>query len=202
MSESEVLKKHLIIYNNISDNLDSFQNKIKDKIACKPNCSFCCNQKVTVSISELELLVDFIRRNLDEISLLNLKKNSCANGMIYQQNLMVNKPCSLLNSEGKCSVYSIRPFECRRYISFSVDTCKEFQTDSHAFDKNPTSYDELHDKKSVEYIIKEGSLQHGIFELNYSIFLALTYNDWRTKLINENPLNLKGNYENRMENYR
>jgi Fe-S-cluster containining protein len=45
--------------------------------------------------------------DIDEIDLLL--------GVFYQQ----QRPCPLLDSEGSCSIYALRPLTCRMYLSFS-----------------------------------------------------------------------------------
>lgn len=116
---------------------------------CFAGCSFCCNHWVEdVNSFETILMGDYIKRNFpekidsivsifkeddkhlhyvsdvmeqkfaefkDDEELNHLDKTDLLLASYYQ----LKRPCALLDENGKCSVYDVRPITCRIYFNFS-----------------------------------------------------------------------------------
>ncbi len=117
--------------------------------SCKKGCGICCNHWPEDTYSfEVEIIADHLRthrpREIDRIvellkvdvrCLQNIKRTvearfkgqaereALAGIDLYDVALssfyQFNRPCPLLDKNGSCTIYAIRPFTCRVYVSFS-----------------------------------------------------------------------------------
>jgi len=170
------------------------QKQSNVKLACREGCSFCCYLKVEVSPEEVFLIAEYIRRNLAPAQITEIKKKAKENAveiqsLTWEEQAGRNIPCALL-SEGKCSVYSVRPSVCRKFHATTVDTCK------YSYD-NPSDFQskgsENPDLKAVLSFanqgIREGFRSQGfdpnMYDLNCALSEALEDSNaeikWRAK---------------------
>ncbi len=100
--------------------------------ACGPGCATCCTRSVTLTTGEGRLLVDFLRdtgRGLPELprDLRPLRPALTTNGLAGSclagqevpeeaESPWLFEPCFFLR-ENRCSVYEVRPFACRSFVS-------------------------------------------------------------------------------------
>jgi hypothetical protein len=97
-------------------------------IACAEGCAFCCNVRVEVSVPELALLVDFLKRTRSAEHLARLRARAAALAADPRVRSRDEKPaariaCALLES-GRCSVYEARPLACRGCTSYDASSCQ------------------------------------------------------------------------------
>lgn len=117
---------------------------------CAEGCSFCCRQKIPLTLPEAHILAQYIKRNFsgeqkdefrkrmsdwfdwvrDELPKYgNTKEDEKA--AFYD-----HSPYCPLLVDGKCSTYPVRPFACRtHYSSSSLDNCRSFTAVRNAPDK-------------------------------------------------------------------
>lgn len=118
-----------------------------DAIACKSGCSYCCRHAVFVSMAEARMIKDAMDEHMRSIDMpeadrmwdhvrdhLQVQCHIFAGGTpkAYRQR------CLFLNPEGKCRIYSHRPFVCRWYNSQDAGACERDEpvNQAHApFDK-------------------------------------------------------------------
>jgi Fe-S-cluster containining protein len=104
-------------------------------IQCEYGCGYCCHLKVSCSVPEILVIVNFLHAN-GQIKHYR-QQFSTAPELIRQR---VNKddrwwiehtvPCIFLDTEKSiCSIYEVRPFSCRGYHSLDVNTCRQGYTD-------------------------------------------------------------------------
>lgn len=124
------------------------------KCQCYAGCSFCCNHWVEdVNSFETIMLGEYIKNHYPEkiasfietfkeddtnLQFINQIMESKLSEIEHDEELnhldqtdlllasyyQLKRPCALLDSEGKCSVYSVRPVTCRIYFNFSkADMC-------------------------------------------------------------------------------
>lgn len=101
------------------------------RLACRGGCPLCCYQMVTCTSSEWGEIAHFleVRRNMVR-SLKNKARRSWLPYFLRTQvappseenTLRVyrdwrGKPCIFLNTSGKCTIYSVRPIDCRTLTS-------------------------------------------------------------------------------------
>ena len=92
---------------------------------CNKGCSACCS--ITVEMTELE--ARYIEKNtgikIKADSFLRRPKTGGSASSLFVK----KSPCSLLTSDGACSVYEYRPFPCRVFMTFdSPKYCEEIST--------------------------------------------------------------------------
>jgi hypothetical protein len=97
-------------------------------IACHEGCAWCCNVRVEVSVPELALLVDFLRRTRGPEELSRLAARVTALAADPRVKSKDQKPqariaCALLES-GRCSAYDARPLACRGCTSYDASSCE------------------------------------------------------------------------------
>ena len=105
----------MISFKNYEDLLnkvdDKFQEILRAKpeyFSCKKGCHACCKPGLTVSVIEKEYIKKyFARRPLLINELKNLKKSDPHQGA----------RCEMLNNEGECVIYEVRPIICRSHGS-------------------------------------------------------------------------------------
>ncbi len=105
---------------------------------CKKGCSTCCNLVVEITAIEADLIKDYVIKNFgqEEIKTLEGKlKNDCyhypnsqhclSDDSLRLKHFKLNRPCSFLSPNGECTIYEVRPINCRSYLVFSdPETCK------------------------------------------------------------------------------
>jgi len=106
------------------------QKNIKNiPVACKEGCSFCCrDNKVEVFFPEVLAIAGNLIQTCSEISLEKIKNRlrqtvqktgNSSSGKIHR----VYRQCALLEDH-RCSIYEIRPANCRQFHSLNVKWCE------------------------------------------------------------------------------
>ncbi len=116
-------------------------------VTCGSGCSCCCNHWVEdVNSFEAAIICDYIEKNfperiaaiiktcekdlkqlehLEKTMLSHPEVSRTPDDQLDQIDLLLavfyqfKRPCPLLDNNGRCSVYPVRPITCRIYISFS-----------------------------------------------------------------------------------
>ncbi len=97
---------------------------------CKEGCSYCCCKPgVLVAIPELLRILDHVQTtfDVDAVSAVRERAHRYVRqlaGRSFDDPTDQSVPCPLL-SDGRCSVYEVRPLTCRGYNSTSVDACRQ-----------------------------------------------------------------------------
>lgn len=89
--------------------------EIEDKTPCTKGCSHCCKSGMRIDISELE--ANYIKHKL---GIANNTINFGEKGYIPQG------PCPFLIND-VCSIYEIRPYQCRKHVVLEKDNTKCIQ---------------------------------------------------------------------------
>ncbi len=97
---------------------------------CRPGCGYCCHTRVSVSMAEVLIILDYLNKN----DLLNSYKERGAalSASLIQRSISGNSwwvenaiPCLFYDAAcGLCSIYEVRPFSCRAYHSLDSKRCK------------------------------------------------------------------------------
>ena len=140
---------------------------------CAEGCSFCCRQKIPLSLPEAHVLAQYIKRNFSDRQKDEFRNkmsdwfawvkhelpkygNTSADEMaaFYDH----SPGCPLL-VDGKCLTYPVRPFVCRvHYSSSSLDDCRSYIAVRDAPDertmlcaiKNASQPFAMHIRQSIE----------------------------------------------------
>lgn len=100
---------------------------VRLRIACTAGCNHCCVSPVTVISSEALAIAAHIRDTFSDAQMAALAGRVAAYRPVDPQ----GAPGSLcpLNEGGMCSVYEVRPFNCRTFHSLDVRACERFFRD-------------------------------------------------------------------------
>jgi len=88
-------------------------------ISCKAGCSACCHLKVDIVPFEAELIKNHVIDNGIKFDRerLAIQTRALKLGVgAYEQLPFEERQCIFLNSEQRCSIYSVRPLMCRRHF--------------------------------------------------------------------------------------
>jgi Fe-S-cluster containining protein len=95
--------------------------------ACAAGCSHCCESiRVGVNATEARRLASHLR-SLPPGELATVRERIAANASRARGTTSSTHPrmtCALLGSDKRCSVYTHRPFVCRKAHSFDADLCR------------------------------------------------------------------------------
>lgn len=96
---------------------------------CCKGCSYCCYIVVGVLPSEAIAIAEYVRQELppeQREQIVQRLRDTVAkvSKMTLKEHRETNVRCSLLADDGTCSVYPVRPIECRGHTSVSVEKCK------------------------------------------------------------------------------
>lgn len=100
----------------------------RDTPACRKGCSWCCSHKVGVTVPEVIAIVAHLRTSPRRLELVRNRVAELAkNPLIFSdsEKPRARIPCALLNEDGSCGVYEVRPVPCRSWLSTDVESCKQ-----------------------------------------------------------------------------
>ena len=113
-------------------------NLIEDSppFACRKGCSYCCHQSVMATAPEVLLVAKFLRDNLSEREVELLQKKIAARAkemstLTNDERMDGRVACSFL-MENICTIYPVRPLQCRGGHSEDSDYCRELLEDRAA----------------------------------------------------------------------
>jgi Fe-S-cluster containining protein len=98
------------------------------RTACSRGCCYCCHMRVVVTAPEVIRIAAFIEQTFFVEQRTALARRVAATdqqarGMSDEAWGKARLPCPLLIA-GECSVYRVRPLDCRAYNSRSVAACR------------------------------------------------------------------------------
>jgi Fe-S-cluster containining protein len=99
------------------------------RTACSKGCSYCCHMRAVVTAPEVLRIAAFIEEtfSVEEREALAGRvaaTDKQARGMSDEEWGEARVPCPLL-VDNECSIYSVRPLDCRAYNSHSVAACRD-----------------------------------------------------------------------------
>lgn len=134
--ESGITKRNLLIlgiriYQAMDEFIKAFEEQSSitgQKPDCKKGCSWCCSNAVMVLPHEMILLKEFMLQRMTQDQINPIlekfeKKDSRSSEMKSFEFMHFKSPCALLDENGACMAYEVRPMACRIYLSKNVDSC-------------------------------------------------------------------------------
>lgn len=116
--------------------IEIVNDEYRPRLDCQEGCSYCCCKPgVLISIPELLRILDRVTATLDAAGVAAVRERAAQyvrqlNGRSFDEPTDESIPCPLL-SNGRCSVYEVRPLTCRGYNSTSVDACRQAHQSRH-----------------------------------------------------------------------
>jgi hypothetical protein len=115
-----------------SEQADAVRLKVlqaaKHAPACSKGCSWCCSHKVGVTIPELIAIVAHLEASPAELEVVRKRAAELAKDPLIfsdSEKPRARIPCALLEQDGSCGVYEVRPIPCRSWLSTDVESCKQ-----------------------------------------------------------------------------
>ncbi|MDA0241682.1 MAG: YkgJ family cysteine cluster protein [Proteobacteria bacterium] len=107
------------------------------EIACEIGCAWCCYQQVGVTAPQALHIADYLQRGDAKIpadaALERLEElDDITNGMSNVERLKIRRPCALLDEQGACLIYAVRPLACRGCNSMDAEICRRTVEDFEA----------------------------------------------------------------------
>ncbi|WFR95704.1 YkgJ family cysteine cluster protein [Rhizobium tumorigenes] len=117
------------------------------KYACGKGCSACCHLFVAVPPGVAEVIAWHVNRNFTDAERENLVerlKMAETAAIASGGPQALRTPCALLNEEGACTIYDVRPLSCRSFTSTSLPRCEQVvfgvNPQGGGVDQNPARY--------------------------------------------------------------
>ena len=109
--------------------------KLKQSVACRKGCSFCCHMAVEATIVEAILVW---RRAAHLPALSRAVHESAAKSANVEPHARwrARTPCPMLGSDGACQVYEDRPGSCRAFVSVDAKACERALTSAGTDEEN------------------------------------------------------------------
>ena len=110
-------------------------------LACRAGCTWCCHFSVDVRAVEVFAILDFVERTFTpeqkQRVYAEIRDNSAAlNDLDEFERMRRNVKCPFL-SDGRCTIYSVRPQTCRNYHATSALGCQQSYEDPGNLDIDP-----------------------------------------------------------------
>lgn len=108
------------------------------QLACAAGCNHCCRSPVGVVAAEAVLIADHIDRTFSAEQRRGLAQRMAERraALVDRDPLRTYLLCPL-NVDGQCTVYAVRPYNCRVFHSFDVDACERFFVEGDAEQRLP-----------------------------------------------------------------
>lgn len=109
---------------------------------CGPKCAACCTIRVTLTGSEADALVDYMRERDIKIDrdLVKLHSEKVKTDDDHIKLPWEKRVCPLLGEDKNCRVYDVRPLVCRKFMVASPPwMCDMRKSDSVAFIMDPAT---------------------------------------------------------------
>ena len=175
------------VYESISELIEKqYQEQLSTSppnspLVCRSGCSHCCAMRVLVTPLEILQIASYIKSNYSKSEIDELIKeveqaDNVTHGLSEEEYGNTQTYCPLLVNN-QCSIYQIRPFECRGYSSMDVNACKKALNsysdwDIPIYKEQYLLFKSAHSGIMEAQLLKQGNLQ--LLELTSALKIALT----------------------------
>lgn len=120
----------------------------REEWGCGAGCTYCCHLRVVATAPELARIATAIdrREDADAIRARVAETDALFRHMTEAELFSVRLPCPLLDADGRCSTYAVRPLACRGLVSLSRETCRRNHEDADSSDEAESASDPVIDK--------------------------------------------------------
>lgn len=152
-------------------------------LACRAGCTWCCHFSVDVRAVEAFGILDFVERTFtaEEKARVyaEIRTNSAALGNLDEiERMGRNVKCPFL-SQGRCTIYAVRPQTCRNYHATSVVGCQQSYEDPTNLDIDPEFAPLVYQAGGAHVdaftsAMREAGYDTNVYEMNCALDAALS----------------------------
>jgi Fe-S-cluster containining protein len=114
----------------ISERLQASEDPLRRRLpVCAEGCAYCCYQGVSTAAPEILRIAEYLRKTLDANELAAVRERVArvaqeTRDMSTEERIEARIACPLLDEEHQtCTVFEVRPTNCRAYNSCDVGQC-------------------------------------------------------------------------------
>jgi Fe-S-cluster containining protein len=151
-------------------------------LACRAGCTWCCHFSVDVRAIEVFAILDFVERTFTTEEKARVYAEIRANSVALEsldefERMRRNVQCPFL-SQGRCSIYSVRPQTCRNYHATSVVGCQQSYENPDDLDIDPEFAPLVYQAggahvDAITTAMREAGYDTNVYEMNVAIAAAL-----------------------------
>jgi len=152
-------------------------------LACRAGCTWCCYFTVDVRAVEVFAIIDFVDQTFTPAEKARVhaevRTNSAALRKLSEDERVTrNLKCPFL-SEGRCTIYSVRPQSCRNYHATNVAGCQQSYEEPDNLDIDPDFAPGVYQAGSAHVeafsaAMSQAGFDVKAYELNCALDSALT----------------------------
>jgi Fe-S-cluster containining protein len=152
-------------------------------LACRAGCTWCCHFSVDVRAIEVFAILDFVERTFtpeDKARVFaEIRANSVALDQLDEfERMRRNVKCPFL-SQGRCSIYTVRPQTCRNYHATSAVGCQQSYEDPDNLDIDPEFAPLVYQAggahvDAITAAMREAGYDTNVYEMNNAFDAALS----------------------------
>lgn len=109
-SKIRALCAHMVVDKEIKNAL----TKAEQKPSCKRGCSYCCYLSVDITADEADLILAHLQKENRTLDWDRLERQAAVQD--FRTLSHEDKRCTFLGKEGECTIYDVRPLNCRKYL--------------------------------------------------------------------------------------
>jgi Fe-S-cluster containining protein len=151
-------------------------------LACRSGCTWCCHFSVDVRAIEVFAILDFVERTFTPEEKARVYAEIRANSLALDnldefERMRRNVKCAFL-SQGRCSIYPVRPQTCRNYHATSAVGCQQSYEDPDNLDIDPEFAPLVYQAggahvDAITTAMREAGFDTNVYEMNNAIDAAL-----------------------------
>jgi len=98
---------------------------LSGKLACKDKCSHCCYQAVSINSWEARRINSFLKKTtvvvdfVPDADYVQEADDLGISAFLASREKFIGKACPFLDAESRCTIYPVRPLECRLLYNIS-----------------------------------------------------------------------------------
>lgn len=152
-------------------------------LACRAGCTWCCHFSVDVRAVEAFAILDLVERTFtaEEKARVyaEIRANSAALDTLDEfERMRRNVKCPFL-SQGRCTIYAVRPQTCRNYHATSVAGCQQSYEDPSNLDIDPEFAPLVYQAGGAHVdaftsALREAGYDTNVYEMNGALDAALS----------------------------
>jgi Fe-S-cluster containining protein len=159
-------------------------------LACRAGCTWCCHYSVDVRAAEVFGILDFVERTFSAEEKARVQAEVRANSVALEnldefERMRRNVRCPFL-SEGRCTIYPVRPQTCRNYHATNVAGCQQSYEDPDNLDIDPEFAPLVYQAGGAHVdaftaALKEAGYDTNVYEMNGALAEAWSQPDARAR---------------------